>query len=173
MAARRIRELAQEARSPAPERFVVAATDPLVLEGLDTDVRLEDGDDDLDAGAVSGVRLSSGDVLYVQPETAGDGLEWTVIGLNAGVIPNATAEDIASLQGQIDLLVGGGGDKHYVHTQPSPAAVWHIAHNLGKKPSIHVFDTTDTERIVDIHHVDLNNATATWNGAALGYATCD
>lgn len=174
LAARRIRELVAASRAPGVERFIVSRPDPLVIDGLATDLSLEDGDDDLDAGAVSGVRLERGDVLLVQPEVEEDGtLSWTVLGVSDGSVPNATLADVQALQDQINEIVIGGGDKHYVHTQASPEAVWEINHNLGKKPSIHVFDTEDRERLVDIEHIDNNSATATWGGAASGYATCD
>lgn len=63
------------------------------------------------------------------------------------------------------------GDKNYVHDQFTPATVWTIQHNLGKKPSVTVIDTAKTvvEGVVD--YINDNTLTITFNYPFSGYAT--
>lgn len=63
-----------------------------------------------------------------------------------------------------------GGDAFYTHVQGTPASVWNVTHNLGKKPAVTVVDSTD--RVVEGQkdYVDSNNLTLTFVGAFSGKA---
>lgn len=65
------------------------------------------------------------------------------------------------------------GDKTYVHDQFAPAKFWYINHNLGKNPSIQVFDTLNREVKTTIQHIDLNNSVSESNIPFNGKATCN
>ena len=74
-------------------------------------------------------------------------------------------------QNQIGITgLKGGGDKNYVHSQGVPSSVWNVSHNLGKKPSVMVVDSTDTVVYGDIEYTDNNNVTLTFSGAFSGKA---
>lgn len=77
--------------------------------------------------------------------------------------------------GDLIIKVGGtGGDLHYIHTQALPAQIWVIAHNLDKKPAIHVEDVSGNEMIPQIIHIDNNNAHAVFGNASYsGKAYCN
>jgi hypothetical protein len=61
-------------------------------------------------------------------------------------------------------------DKHYTHTQSVPSAQWAVAHNLGKRPSVAVFDSAWSEWAGGVAHVDENNLTITFSSAFSGVA---
>lgn len=67
----------------------------------------------------------------------------------------------------------GSGDKAYTHTQSSAATVWHVAHNLGKYPSITVVDSAGTQVYGSVVFNDLNNVTLTFSSGFAGYAYCN
>lgn len=72
---------------------------------------------------------------------------------------------------------GGGGethinDKHYVHDQNTPSAVWICNHNLNKYPAVTVLDSTGREVEGEIDHTDTTQAVLTFNGGGFsGKAT--
>jgi len=76
---------------------------------------------------------------------------------------------------QIGGLQGppGPGDKNYVHTQASPSALWIVQHNLGKFPSVSVFDSGGDLVEGDVIYDSLNQCTLTFSGAFSGKATCN
>ena len=47
-------------------------------------------------------------------------------------------------------------DRSYVHEQAVASNTWTITHNLGKKPSVTIVDSADTEVIGQVTYVDLN-----------------
>ena len=51
----------------------------------------------------------------------------------------------------------GAGDLNFTFTQGVAAAIWNVAHNLGKKPSVSVVDSGDNEVIGEVVHTDINN----------------
>lgn len=61
-------------------------------------------------------------------------------------------------------------DLHYTHNQPLPSDVWTVTHNLGKKPSVTVVDTSDTVVIGRVDYTDLNTVVLTFIGAFAGKA---
>ena len=66
------------------------------------------------------------------------------------------------------------GDLTYTHTQSVAAQVWNISHNLGKRPSIHIEDSSGNVMIPQIIHDDDNNARAIFGNATYsGTAYCN
>ena len=47
-------------------------------------------------------------------------------------------------------------DKNYYYTQATPATVWTIPHNLGKRPSVSVIDTGNNVVWGKVEYPDLN-----------------
>lgn len=70
-------------------------------------------------------------------------------------------------------LPGPPGGATYVHTQSTSAAVWTVAHNLGRRPSISVTDHLGNVLIADTQHIDANLAQITHSVPAIGYAYCN
>ena len=68
---------------------------------------------------------------------------------------------------------GGGSDAYYMHTQSNAASTWTVAHNLGKKPSVSLTDSTGDEVYGNIHYDDDNQLTVTFSAALGGYAFCN
>jgi hypothetical protein len=64
----------------------------------------------------------------------------------------------------------GGALNIFEFTQSSPSAVWIIAHNMNKKPSVTVVDTGDSVVIPTIHYDSVNQITATFGSATSGKA---
>ena len=64
-------------------------------------------------------------------------------------------------------------DAKYVHTQGVPATLWSIAHNLGKFPSIQMFDSSGENHEGLITHIDSNNAKIEINAGFSGVAYCN
>ena len=58
----------------------------------------------------------------------------------------------------------------YTHTQISAQAVWQIAHNLNKYPSVTVVDSAGSVVVGDIRYIDRNNLTATFTAGFAGKA---
>lgn len=52
---------------------------------------------------------------------------------------------------------GSGGDLYYVHSQALASDTWSITHNLGKKPSVTVEDTSGRVCIGQVDYVDTNS----------------
>lgn len=72
-----------------------------------------------------------------------------------------------------DLPSGGGGsgnDIHYVHYQTVASTVWAITHNLGKKPSVSVVDTSGSVIEGSIQYNNLNSLDITFNASFSGEA---
>lgn len=63
------------------------------------------------------------------------------------------------------------GDKNYIHNQGVPSTEWNIQHNLGKKPSVVVFDSAGRDVVGSIKYVDDNNLIITFSAAFSGKAT--
>lgn len=58
----------------------------------------------------------------------------------------------------------------YVHTQGTPAAVWSVTHNLGKRPSVTIVDTAENVVYGDIKYINNNTITLTFSSAFSGKA---
>lgn len=97
------------------------------------------------------VRRGQGPRVYV----ALDINEGEVIGKSGGVLTGIT---------------GGGADLTYVHNQSVASATWDITHNLGKKPSITIVDSSDDEVEGDVTYVDNNTVQLNFSAAFSGKA---
>lgn len=74
----------------------------------------------------------------------------------------------------VNLELGASGsDAHYTHTQASATMSWSVTHNLGKKPTVSIVDTNDTEIIGTIQYIDNNSLTITLQQAYAGKAYCN
>ena len=65
---------------------------------------------------------------------------------------------------------GGGGDKNFVYTQPTPSLVWNVVHNLDKYPSVSVVDSAGTTVFGNVQYINVNELTITFKGAFSGKA---
>lgn len=68
---------------------------------------------------------------------------------------------------------GGGAGATYTHTQSSAAAVWTVAHNLGRFPSITVVDMLGVQLFPDIRYTDADMAQITHSVPLIGRAHCN
>lgn len=59
---------------------------------------------------------------------------------------------------------------HYTHTQSIASTTWAITHNMGKKPSVSIVDTSDDEVIGMVHHNSINQLVITFSAAVSGKA---
>ena len=104
-------------------------------------------------------------------ETAPVPYQATQLEVNAGtdqykfVTPHTLKNRLANLQASEIPVI------NYLHEQGLPSAFWSINHNLGKFPSIHVFDTAGTEIEGSVEYIDINNLTVSFNNAFSGKAT--
>jgi hypothetical protein len=63
-----------------------------------------------------------------------------------------------------------GGLAAYVHTQSTPATTWTINHNLGRYPSVELFNSGMQEIDAEIAHPSVNQTVVTLNPATAGLA---
>lgn len=68
---------------------------------------------------------------------------------------------------------GGGAGATYTHIQSVPAAVWTVAHNLGRYPSITVVDNLGGQLYPDVRYVDADIAQITHSVPLTGRAYCN
>lgn len=98
-------------------------------------------------------------------------VELPVVGNSVGNILTVDVNDVISYRTASELLIDlGGGDKYYIHDQGVAAAVWNVAHNLNKYPSVTVVDTANTVFVGQIVYTDLNNLVITFNSSFSGKA---
>lgn len=67
----------------------------------------------------------------------------------------------------------GGSSTAYTHEQGIASSTWLIQHDLNKKPSITVCDSTDTVVTGEIQYIDNNRALVTFKVAIKGVAYCN
>lgn len=68
---------------------------------------------------------------------------------------------------------GGGAGATYTHTQSTALAVWTIAHNLGRRPSITVTDHLGRRIEPDVDYLDSELAQVTHSVPLTGFAYCN
>lgn len=68
------------------------------------------------------------------------------------------------------IPVGGGSASTFTWVQSIPLAVWTIAHNLNRYPSVTVVDTTGTKIEPDISYTDSTTIQITFGAAYAGKA---
>ena len=80
-----------------------------------------------------------------------------------------------NILGKIKLneLEIGIGDKHYIHEQSSASNVWHVVHNLDKKPSVSSVDSSGTVVYGNIEHINDNELKITFKYPFSGTAYCN
>lgn len=101
---------------------------------------------------MSNIEVKSGDTVNIVAAQSGS----TILKIDQ----EATAVGISAVK----------TDAHYTHTQSVPSSEWSIQHNLGKRSSITVVDSTDAVVFGDVNYIDSNNVTITFNGAFSGKA---
>jgi len=83
----------------------------------------------------------------------------------SGVLTNQDVYDIANFS-----IAKLGLDKTFVFTQPTPAAVWTINHDLDKFPSVTSVNNNNIQAYGAIEYIDKNNLTITFSGGFSGKA---
>lgn len=68
---------------------------------------------------------------------------------------------IDTMPGQLRGPRGLAGGETFTWTQSIALAIWTIAHNLGKYPSVIVVDTTGDQVIPDVTYIDQNTIQVT------------
>lgn len=68
---------------------------------------------------------------------------------------------------------GGGAGATYTHNQTSPAAVWTVAHNLSRYPSITVVDNLGGQLYPDVRYMDVDIVQITHSVPLTGRAYCN
>ena len=79
---------------------------------------------------------------------------------------------------QFYVISSRKGDSSFVFSQPAnnPVAVWQVAHNLGKRPSVTIVTSTDTQVVGEVQYVNAagnlsaNDLRITFSGANSGKA---
>ena len=105
---------------------------------------------------MSDITINSGDQLSVnvqQPTLS-----------NTIVIPTPTTS--VSVKG----VTGGGGDAHYTHVQGVAEATWEVTHNLNKRTSVTVVDSTDNIVFGEVEYLTNNSVRLKFAGAFSGKA---
>lgn len=64
----------------------------------------------------------------------------------------------------------GAAGSTYIHNQPSAAATWTIAHNLGFKPSVELLNTGSQEIEADVVHQSTNVCLVYFTTPTAGFA---
>lgn len=68
------------------------------------------------------------------------------------------------------VLAGAGAE--FEHTQSSPAAVWVVAHNLGKRPDVATRTIGGVEFDAEIAHINTNQLEVRFATPQTGIARC-
>jgi hypothetical protein len=68
---------------------------------------------------------------------------------------------------------GGGAGATYTHIQSPAAAVWTVAHNLGRYPSITVVDNLGGQLYPDVRYADADIVQITHSVPLTGRAYCN
>ena len=64
----------------------------------------------------------------------------------------------------------GAAGGTYQHIQATPSASWHVIHNLGFRPAVSAFDSTDRQVEGDVTHNSADDLTITFSAALGGEA---
>ena len=81
------------------------------------------------------------------------------------------------LPGEMALVIAGPpgppGGSGYTHHQVTASAVWTVAHNLGRHPSITVVDHLGGQLFPDVRYLDADLAQITHSVPLIGSAYCN
>lgn len=80
------------------------------------------------------------------------------------------AEWFDSLKGDQGDQGPPGPDAHYVHTQAVASDTWSVTHNLGKRPSVTVVDTSGNECWGDVEYTDVDSLIISFSAPFSGEA---
>lgn len=105
---------------------------------------------------MSDITINSGDQINVSVQQPT--LQNTI------VIPRPTTS--VSIKG----VTGGGGDAHYTHVQGVAEATWEVTHDLNKRPSVTVVDSTDNIVFGEVEYLTMNSVRLKFAGAFSGKA---
>lgn len=83
---------------------------------------------------------------------------------------HALQDELGYLISLLEYNYSESNDKHFRFTQSMPSTVWSINHLLNKFPSASVVDTAGTLVQGDVHYIDNNNLTITFNASFSGEA---
>lgn len=79
--------------------------------------------------------------------------------------------------GDVPLTIPGSGAGNasatYEHSQPTPATVWTINHNLGFRPAIQAFGVGGREMVGEIIHISTTQVQIYFDSAVAGFARCN
>lgn len=67
----------------------------------------------------------------------------------------------------------GASQASYTHTQSTALAIWTVAHNLNRRPSVTVVDNLDQRVEPDVAYVDANTVRVTHATPQVGKAYCN
>lgn len=59
---------------------------------------------------------------------------------------------------------------HFIHTQSLASTTWTVTHNMGKRPSVSIVDSSGYEVIASVNHVSVNQLVITFSSAFSGVA---
>lgn len=65
---------------------------------------------------------------------------------------------------------GGGSDSNYVHNQMVAASTWSVTHNLNKRPSVTIVDSSGRLCLGEVTYIDDNNVEIVFTAAFSGSA---
>lgn len=71
-----------------------------------------------------------------------------------------------------DVYEDTSGDKSYTHTQTVAATTWTVIHNMGRKPSVEIVDSTGVLVSAEVLHLDNNTTQINCSPALAGVANC-
>lgn len=83
--------------------------------------------------------------------------------------PTGTSSQMLLADGTV-AAVSSFSDIHYEHNQTSTSALWNIAHNLGKFPSVTVVDSGNSVVVGEVEHITNNSLRISFRAAFSGKA---
>lgn len=117
---------------------------------------------------------SDGDTLTIDPPDAAPPLTLgehaqgqRVTGLDADLLDGRHADEFAAADHDHPDTIGFTA---YTHVQAAPASQWTVTHNLGRKPSVTVIDSANSEVLGNVTHVSESALEIAFSGAFSGVA---
>ncbi|MES2948678.1 MAG: hypothetical protein V4858_09060 [Pseudomonadota bacterium] len=117
------------------------------------------------------IAITLAPALSVELSLTGTGSSATV-GKPPTVVVTALFEMMRGPQG-VPGTPGGAGGATYTHTQSIALAVWTVAHNLGRFPSITITDPLGRVIVPDVEYLDNNLVQITHGLPLAGFAYCN